>query len=342
MSLVGALALSAGLLQPAQALASTNSGAAAGDAVVIVGRQDSGPPVRIADGTNSSGAPNHVMLLSSGMAQSDVAVIFPRIGGPGGTVTLSPAGGAAPPACSPLRWSAVKSDERVVFRCNTNALETATVHVSFTRAKLPTGSFAYAFANRASVHSYVPDHTYQFATSGKPMTVTRLARGEYQVRVPQVQTAHGVVQVTAVGPQLSTCRVVSWKPATAAAVSDQLVRVSCGPQWSPPQDSAFTVTYSAAQNLLGIRGISGGWAYEASPATHTNSPAQWSSNGANVTISRTSPAHYKVSGTGLAISVVCTAAPNLPTSAPFIVQWVGSFVQLTNAGTSLSICALTR
>ena len=65
----------------------------------------------------------------------------------------SAVGGSQPPACSPLRWSAVKADEHVVLRCNTNALESATVHVSFTRAKQPIGSFAYALRQPAGDHS---------------------------------------------------------------------------------------------------------------------------------------------------------------------------------------------
>ena len=201
VAVAGALALPMSLLSAASA--ATNPGAAAGDAVVAVGRQDSGPPVRIIHSANSTGATDHVQLVASGMNSTDVAVIFPGIGGPGGTVTLSTVGGTQPPACSPLRWSAVKADEHVVLRCNTNALQPATVHVSFTRAKQPTGSFAYAFANQPTTRSYVPDQSHQYSTSGKRMTVTRIARGQYQVRVPHVQTAHGVVQVTAVGPQLA-------------------------------------------------------------------------------------------------------------------------------------------
>jgi hypothetical protein len=345
--LAGALALPMGLVQPASASASasasaaSNPGAAAGDAVVAVGRQDTGPPVRIVHGANSTGAANRVQLVDSGMDLTDVAVVFPRIGGPGGTVTLSTVGDLEPPACSPLRWSAVKSDERVVLRCGTNALETATVHVSFTRAKRPTGSFAYAYANRPSTRSYVPDRTYQFGTSGKPMTMTRLARGQYQVRVPHVQTAHGVVQVTAVGPDLKTCRVVSWKPATKAAVSDQLVRVTCGPRWSAPQDNAFTLSYSASQNLLGMNGTPSGWVHETTPGARSSSPAQWSSTGAHVKVARTGKAHYVISGAGFKVGVTCTAAPDLPAPTPFIVQWVGSFVQLTNAGASENVCSLT-
>jgi hypothetical protein len=330
-----------GFLQPASASAANNPGAAAGDAVVTVGRQDSGPPVRVVHSANSTGAANRVQLVDSGMNRTDVAVVFPRIGGPGGTVTLSTVGGLEPPACSPLRWSAVQSDEHVVLRCNTNALETATVHVSFTRAKQPTGSLAYAYASRPSTQSYVPDRTYQFATSGKPMTVTRLARGQYQVRVPHVQTAHGVVQVTAVGPQLKSCRVVSWKPVTKAAVSDQIVRVTCGPRWSAPQDNSFTLTYSAAQNILGMRGVSSGWVYETAPGARSNSPAQWSSTGGHVKVTRTGKAHYVVSGAGFSIGVTCTAAPDLPAPTQFIVHWVGSFVQLTNAGASENLCTLT-
>jgi hypothetical protein len=342
MAAAGALALPTILLQAGQAsAATTNPGAAAGDAVVAVGRQDSGPPVRIVHSANSTGATNHVQLVDSGMAQTDVAVIFPRIGGPGGTVTLSTVGGSQPPACSPLRWSPVKADEHVVLRCNTNALEPAAVHVSFTRAQQPSGSFAYAFANRPTITSYVPDSTYQFATSGKRMTVTRLGHGTYQVRVPHVQTAHGVVQVTAVGSPLATCRVVSWKPVTTAAVSDQLVRVTCGPQWSAPNDSAFTLTYSAGQNLLGMHGVSSGWAYEMPHATSSNSPVQWSSTGARVKITRSGQAHYAISGAGFTAGVTCTAAPDLPTPTPFIVQWVGTFVQLTNAGASDNVCTLT-
>lgn len=339
VAVAGALALPMSLLSAASA--ATNPGAAAGDAVVAVGRQDSGPPVRIIHSANSTGATDHVQLVASGMNSTDVAVIFPGIGGPGGTVTLSTVGGTQPPACSPLRWSAVKADEHVVLRCNTNALQPATVHVSFTRAKQPTGSFAYAFANQPTTRSYVPDQSHQYSTSGKRMTVTRIARGQYQVRVPHVQTAHGVVQVTAVGPQLATCRVLSWKATTTAAVSDQLVRVNCGPQWSAWQDSAFTLTYSAAQNLLGMQGATSGWVYETAPAATSNSPAQWSSTGAHVKITRTGNAHYVVSGAGFTAGVTCTAAPDLPTPTPFIVQWVGSFVQLTNAGNSENVCTLT-
>ena len=340
-AVAGALALPMSFVSAISASAASNPGAAAGDAVVAVGRQDSGPPVRIIHSTNSTGATDHVQLVTSGMNSTDVAVIFPGIGGPGGTVTLSTVGGTQPPACSPLRWSAVKADEHVVLRCNTNALQPATVHVSFTRAKQPTGSFAYAFASRPSIQSYVPDQGHQYSTSGKPMTVTRLARGQYQVRVPHAQSAHGVVQVTAVGPQLATCRVVSWKATTKAAVSDQLVRVNCGPQWSAWQDSPFTLTYSAAQNLLGMQGATSGWVHETTPATTSNSPAQWSSTGAHVKITRTGKAHYVISGAGFTAGVICTAAPDLPTPTPFIVQWVGSFVQLTNAGNSENVCALT-
>jgi hypothetical protein len=341
VAVLGALALPTSLISAAQASTASNPGAAAGDAVVAMGRQDSGPPVRILHSTNSTGATDHVQLVDSGMNSTDVAVIFPRIGGPGGTVTLSPVGSTEPPACSPLRWSAVRSDEHVVVRCNTNALQPASVHVSFTRAKHPTGTFAYAFANRPSAQSYVPDQSHQYATSGKPMKVTRVARGQYQVRIPHVQTAHGVVQVTAVGPQLYTCRVVSWKATSTAAVSDQLVRVACGPQWSAPQDSAFTLTYSAAQNLLGMQGATSGWVHETAPAATSNTPAQWSSTGAQVKITRTGKAHYVISGAGFTAGVTCTAAPELPSPTPFIVQWVGSFLQLTNAGNSENICTLT-
>src|SRR3954447_3192244 len=96
-ALASALALPMTFVQPASASAADNSGAAAGDAVVTVGRQDSGPPVRVVHSANSTGAANRVQLVDSGMNGTVVAVVFPRIGGPGGTVTLSTVGDLEPP-----------------------------------------------------------------------------------------------------------------------------------------------------------------------------------------------------------------------------------------------------
>ena len=313
----------------------------AGDAVVGLGREGDGPPVRLLHGANSSGATNRVQLADSGFDTTDVTVVFPRIGGPGGTVTLSPTGDTYPPACAPLSWKAIKSDEHVTVRCNTNVLEPAAVHVSFTRARHPSGFLAYAFANQPGKHGYTPTRTYQYARSGRPMTVTRLGRGQYQVRIPHILTKHAAVQVTGVGPSLNACRVLSWKPVTKAAFADVLVRVACGPQWSAPQDTPFTISYTACQSLLGLGGKAYGWVYDMTPKAKLTTPTQWTASGAKVHVERTGVGRYAVTGAGLHAAVICSEGPGFPAPAPFVLHWAGSFLQITTAGAAENVCVLT-
>lgn len=98
----------------------------------------------------------------------------------------------------------------------------------------------FALANLATIASYTPNASTSFNSSGGAITATRPSVGHYAINFAGLQKLAGHtenVQVTAVGPSLTTCNVVSWNNS-----SDGLtVRVECRNGAGGFRDSLYTV-----------------------------------------------------------------------------------------------------
>ncbi len=70
----------------------------------------------------------------------------------------------------------------------------------------------YVWANNVTSASYTPSLTYSYNSRGGANTITRSAAGIYQVKIGNLSTTGGHVQVTSYGAGSVNCKVQSWGP----------------------------------------------------------------------------------------------------------------------------------
>ncbi|MFJ6214239.1 hypothetical protein ACIQGZ_13020 [Streptomyces sp. NPDC092296] len=123
-------------------------------------------------------------------------------------------------------------------------------------AALPTATTAHAavpdrwgFAyldNPTPPPGYSPDPTRQWGSwpspSSTPVTVDQLGLGSYVVHFPQIGGPGGVAHVTAVNKAGDWCQLNAWQPNGP----NEDVYVSCYRPGGAPDNSAFTVLYTAS------------------------------------------------------------------------------------------------
>jgi hypothetical protein len=289
------------------------------------------PPV---NGQNSSGARNFATVTGWTNNSVDFVVTFPGVGGPGGIAFAVGDGAGQGIPCTVNSWWHVDTTEKVAVHCSA-PINYYYYNVAYTRQVAAGGSYAYAQASRPTTSSYTPDATYQYATSGKKMTVTRQSVGRYTVTVPSVVTNGGTVAVGSTGGANAYCRVVSWKPTSNARVSNQKVLVRCDRPWGGPVDSPFGIAYAQGTSILGAKGLAGYWINANRPyakdyiAPHRGVDSQtariWND-----------PPGTVYTGTGY--WVTCLSSPTREAATPFLLQSAGAFTYVTPEGNSHNVC----
>ena len=287
------------------------------------------PPI---SGQNSAHRKNVVTITAWTADSVDFVVTFPGVGGPGGVALANIDG---PGVCTVRTWSHSQTTEKVAVHCAPTA-DYGIFHVAYTRQVAADGSYAYAQASRPTLPSYTPDPTYQYATSGKRMTVTRQSVGRYTVTIPSVVTAGATVAIGSSGSKEAVCRVASWKPTSQQQVSTQQVLVRCDAPWGVPIDSPFVIVYAQGTSILG-RQLPGSWWINAKdPSRQSYIPPQSGTN-APVRIYRDAPGEYHTSD---GYFVDCTSAPARSAPTPFLLQGAGEFTYVTPEGSTHNVCSL--
>lgn len=161
--------------------------------------------------------------------------------------------------------------------------------------------WAFAFMNNPTPPpGFLMDTTRQWKSDNIPnSTVTAIAVGRYQIKMPNIASANGVAHVTAVAGDARWCQVWNVFPSGA----DQIVEVQCykytggiTPDWS-----MFTVMYSTSS---GAPITSGAYAYVHGKAMGGFATSYNSAGGANtVTWGGPGTGTYKVFLTGVSTGV---------------------------------------
>jgi hypothetical protein len=150
----------------------------------------------------------------------------------------------------------------------------------------PRGTLDYATVLAGHVH-------FPVNSSHRPITVTHLSAGRYQVAFggPKTSGVAGTVQVTAFGTR-GNCVVAGWHGASAG----ELVDIDCFSPSGSRADSSFFVGYSRRGNLTGIRGAATADAFASRPTTASYRPAVQDNDttGAHVTVQRAATGQYLV------------------------------------------------
>jgi hypothetical protein len=99
---------------------------------------------------------------------------------------------------------------------------------------------AYAWADQPTSSVYTPKSFYSFNSAFGAISITRSARGVYQVRFGGLGTSRGHVQVTAYGSSdAAWCKVASW----LRSGPDELVNVRCYSASGLPFDARYLVDF---------------------------------------------------------------------------------------------------
>jgi hypothetical protein len=283
---------------------------------------------------NSANKHNSAALSSWTTSAVDFIVTFPGVGGPGGVAFATADGAGEGIPCTVSSWQQVGSAEKVAVHCSA-PLNDSYYQVAYTRQVAAGGSYAYAYADRPAAASYTPDLTYQYATSGKKMTVTRQSTGRYTVIVPAVVTSGGTVAIGASGSSNAYCRVASWQATSSTPVSAQKVLVNCDRPWGSAIDSAFAIAYAQGTNILGAKGLAGYWINANRPFAKDYVAPHWGVSNQTAHIWNDSPGTV-YTGTGYAIT--CSSSRSREAGTPFLLQAAGEFTYVTAAGPSHNVC----
>jgi hypothetical protein len=190
---------------------------------------------------NSSGATNRIQRLGTGA----YLVKLPNLGQAAGHVQVT-AYGPGPERCKVGGWGPNGTEQDIRVFCYTPRASRADTRFTLSYVRngnllsqpvccRPDGSpTAYAWASNPTAATYTPAPQYQFTDTAQPVTITRLAPGNYAVHVPD-GLSNGNVQVTAYGGDSAYCKVNFWTPAAG-------IRVLCFSTAGSPVDTFFDVS----------------------------------------------------------------------------------------------------
>ena len=187
---------------------------------------------------------------------------------------------------------------------------------------------AYCFANDRTAASYTPDPTFQWNGGRAPMTIARVAVGQYQVTIPGLSTSGqgvgGHVQVSSYGGQNASsptyAKVASWAPAGP----NMKVYVRTFDATGAASDERFMLSYHQDAAPIAQHKGSGAhvWANAPTAASYTPASLYSASNGTAgphipPTITRTGVGSYSVdladvssSGASIAMATAHGTAPS--------------------------------
>jgi hypothetical protein len=185
-----------------------------------------------------------------------------------GTVDVSPEGfGAA--VCSVTSWGPDSTGTILQVGVDCYALSGTRMNdyfeVAFTSGGSTSGTTDYVWANDSTAKSYTPNRDHQFNSSGGTNTIEKLGKGQYEVTMPGPVATDGTVKVTAYGTTSDACETDGW----SAESPGQEVDVDCFNKAGQAANDRFTMTFTAANDLLGDGGASGYvWANEPSSSSY--------------------------------------------------------------------------
>jgi len=217
-------------------------------------REPSDPvPAPLHDSLTSAGATGQVLAASA----NTYKILFPGAGAPQGVVhvTAVSAPSAAPSWCEPDLWFQTGADEEAVVSCWVVSGTTVSPYptgfsatfTSATFAGTPTNDYAYLESNGAA------GTVTQFDSAGATISVSHVATGQWQVKVPGVGVSGtalaGSVDVTGFGSTGSParCKLAKW----ANASLTQVFTVVCFTGAGAPVDTKWNLTYQLKRDLKG-------------------------------------------------------------------------------------------
>jgi Zn-dependent metalloprotease len=304
---------------------------------------------------NTTGAKNTVLRNGAG----SYTITFPGLAGTlaqGGMVQVNRYG-TAPGACAAADWYPVGTGVQVAVTCADVAGAPADLAfiASFTRSRLPGGTFGYAWAGQPTTASYTASPSWSYNSKGGANRVQRLATGRYQVTFPGLGVPGGTVMATAQGYVTDRCLVENWMSSGA----DELVLIRCSDRTGAPVDAAFDVTFTNEQSVLGTTQPSGyTWVPASLPTGPTSPTYSFNSTGRVQTLAHAvGSGSYEVTFAGLSlnngvphvvsqsylgggntcristfmatgtvgarVSVLCDTAAGVATDASFDLMWFG-------------------
>jgi hypothetical protein len=231
-------------------------------------------------------------------------VKFPHLGSVAGSGTVHvTAYGGTPAACRTGGWGSNGPALVVTVDCYSLAGShmDAAFTATFSSDTAESPSLDYVWSNNPSPGigtTYTPVSTFQFDSAGSPVTVTQIAIGAYDVNLPGPVTTGGSVKVSVYNNPAINCQVVDW----IAEPPGQVAEVDCFDAEGSLTDSAFDLTFIAANNILGVANLVSGyvWANNASAASYTPAmPYQYNSASMVDTVTRDAVGMYTVTLPGL-------------------------------------------
>lgn len=182
---------------------------------------------------NSAGGANRVDRVGVGVYRA----VMPGIPGGGGSVQVAAYGSSA--RCKVAGWGG--TDLTVQVRCHDAAgrLVDSRFVVQHVAAEAPSGVPGEAYLWTSSTASHVPPARYALNSTGRGISMARLALGRYQVTLEGQSVAGGTVHVTAYGADPAWCQVAGWSTSGGATRAT----VHCYTTGGAATDSLFTLRY---------------------------------------------------------------------------------------------------
>jgi hypothetical protein len=212
------------------------------------------------------------------------------------TLGLAACGGSSSPATGPASGSA-SAVGSAAGSASARATEPSGPVWGFARSDVAAAAIGQARALPATARG---------GTSGRPVTVTRLAPGRYSARFGGLGVAggRGVATASALGGALSgtggpgaaACRATGWAPSGA----DETVDVDCRSGAGTPVDSAFTTMFAFVPATTRLAGQPYAYLRDDTPTAATSTPADSynSAQSGGVSIQRDAVGHYIISFAG--------------------------------------------
>jgi hypothetical protein len=241
-------------------------------------------------GSQFSGAQNHVVWLGKGRYQ----VVMPNAGQSGGVIHVTPLGTSSH-ICTAITWLENSAFEEVAYlRCwdRLGNLANTPFVVNYVFRASNAGPMAYFWLDQPSA-SYTVTGTWNYNSTGGANHVSHDSVGHYTVTLGGLGANAGNVQVTAYGPNPSTCRVGYW----GTFQPYQQVGVTCRNVSGNFADTSFNLSYI---NGFGLRGYAAGtyayfWADQPHAATYQpDSSYRKSSSTSPPVVFRTGVGRYTV------------------------------------------------
>ncbi len=254
----------------------------------------SGGPVDAFYAFNSAGGPGTVTRTATGQ----YTVTFPRLGSIATRSVVQVTPYSAAVTCTIASWGSQSVNLVAAVYCYSlsgHAPADAEFDVLVSHPLSPphgTYDYAYVYKNSGQLTS-----TYQYDSAHRNISVANPHTGQYVVTFggPRSSGVQGTVKVSPYGLTAGDCQPVGWH----GSATGEVVDVDCRNAAGAFANRQFTVTYAAANNLMGLNGKTTANALEGSGAALIQPSVQYdSARGARVTIIHTDTGMYEVALVG--------------------------------------------